>query len=542
MTTTHEDNKDPIPPTIVDHFIHGSWVAPSSGQYLDVTNPATDQVIARVAIGNASDVETAIEHAKTAQKNWGEWTVKARAAILLKFHYLIQQHAQEIAQCIVTENGKNITEAMAEVAKANETVEYACSLVTLMPGKTLQVSSNVTCHELRTPIGVVASIVPFNFPLMVPMWTVPIALVTGNAVLLKPSEKVPLTLTKTIALWQQAGLPPGVLQYLQGTAETVRSIITHPHVQAVTFVGSSNVAEIVSTTCRARNLRCTALGGAKNHLVAIETDTDILEETAHDVVVSFAGCAGQRCMAASVLLLVRNNNNNQEEQKQLPALLQRIVELAVAVPPGHGPGQMGPVIDAPSYQKIIQYIQTAENDGATILLDGRTWNRHHYQQHGGGGGNWIGPTILLHHSKSDATLTEEVFGPVLSVFYCSDIEEAIAMENDNAYGNAASIYTPSGAVAEHFCRNVRAAMLGVNIGIPVPREPFSFGGLYGTRSKFGDMDITGDGALEFFTHRIKISTKWPISSSSSSLSSSVPKKQKTTTSTTTDRANFAGSM
>lgn len=281
---------------------------------------------------------------------------------------------------------------------------------------------------------------------MVPMWTLPIALVMGNTVILKPSEKVPLTMHKVASLIEKAGFPPGVFNMVQGTKEAVQSLIQNPTVKAVTFVGSSPVAKIVKESSSQVNKRCTALGGAKNHLIALhDCETD---GAAKDITVSFAGCAGQRCMAASVLLLADAPND----------LLDKIVAMAKDIQPGQGPGKLGPVIDSPSYGKIISYIEAAEKDGAKVLLDGRSWKKDK--------GNWIGPTILLHKSSSDKTMKEEVFGPVLSVYECKSWEEAVEIENSNPFGNAASIYTTNGANADWFLNRFRAAMLGVNIGIP----------------------------------------------------------------------------
>lgn len=439
---------------------------------------------------------------------------------MLKFHSLVKDHAQELAELIVQENGKNIVEALADVAKGNETVEYACSLPQLAQGKTLKVSSAVNCMDRRDPLGVVASIVPFNFPFMVPMWTMPIALVMGNTMVLKPSEKVPLTMYRTVELLKEAGVPDGVVNLVQGGRDAVEAIIDHPDVSAVTFVGSSPIAKVVASRCNTLQKRCTALGGAKNHLVALP-DCD-LEETARDIVVSSAGCAGQRCMAASVLLLVGEGAKQDQ-------LLDLVVEKAKAIEKGVGKGQLGPVIDQASFEKIHGYIEDAEKSGAEILLDGRSWNCAE------GKGNWVGPTIIKHHSKDDKAMKEEIFGPVLSVYTTSSWTEAIEIENSNPFGNAACIYTSNGGYAEWFTHKFRASMLGVNVGIPVPREPFSFGGLYGTRSKYGDMDITGDGAMEFFSNRIKVTTKWIVPKIDDSMvngSANAP----------VDQANFAGTM
>jgi malonate-semialdehyde dehydrogenase (acetylating)/methylmalonate-semialdehyde dehydrogenase len=374
----------------------------------------------------------------------------------------------------------------------------------------------VTCVDRRDALGVVASIVPFNFPFMVPMWTAPIALVMGNTFILKPSEKVPLTMCRVADLIEQAGFPAGVFQMVHGTRASVEALIDHVDISAVTFVGSTPIASSVSSRCRALNKRCTALGGAKNHLVVLP-DCE-LETAAADICVSFAGCAGQRCMAASVLLLVG------DQQKLVDTLVVKASKLQA----GTGAGQLGPVIDGASYTKIVSYIEDAEKNSAKILLDGRSWKKL---------GNWVGPTIILHNSPKDKTIREEVFGPVLSVYVASSWEEAIEIENSNPFGNAASIYTTNGGNAEWFLTRFRASMLGVNVGVPVPREPFSFGGLYGTNSKFGDMDITGDAAIEFFSNRIKVTIKWPAVNKNKRTHEEImvdagPK----------DSANFAGQM
>jgi methylmalonic acid semialdehyde dehydrogenase len=521
---------------LIQNVICGKAVPSSTGTYLPVLSPLNNEVIASVALSNASDVSSAVEAAKEAFYSWSSLTMKSRAAIMLKFHSLVETHQQELAELISLENGKNITEALADVAKGNETVEYACSLPQVAQGKNLKVSSQVFCRDERTPLGVVASIVPFNFPLMVPMWTLPIALVMGNCVVMKPSEKVPLTMYRTMELLTEAGVPPGVVNLVQGQKEAVSALVAHPDVRAVTFVGSSPVAKLVKEQCQALHKKCTALGGAKNHLVAL-SDCD-LEETARDIVVSSMGCAGQRCMAASVLILVSSNGNHDDVEEQWQKLLlDKVIEKAKGIQRGTGPGQMGPVIDGHSWNKIHGYIQQAQEGGAHVLLDGRSWQQQqdqHENGNGNGNGNWIGPTIIHHHSKDDAAIKEEIFGPVLSVYKASSWKEAIEIENSNPFGNAACIYTSNGACADWFTQRFRAAMLGVNVGIPVPREPFSFGGLYGTLSKYGDMDITGDGAIEFFSNRIKVTTKWILPNPDTA--------GRNHHGVVVDKANFAGNM
>jgi len=441
---------------------------------------------------------------------------------MFKFHELMDAAQDELTEIIIRENGKNRAEAIASIAKGNETVEWACSMPQLVQGRILEVSRGITCHDVREPIGIVASICPFNFPVMVPMWTVPIALAAGNCVILKPSEKVPGAATVMARLFAEAGLPKGVFQIVNGQADVVNALCDHPDIAAVTFVGSSKVAEIVAKRCRAINKRVLALGGAKNHLVSLPDCDPVV--AAHDIVASFSGCCGQRCMAAAVLLTVGEQ----------PDLVSKIVEKAGALVAGTEAGQVGPIIDPAAKARVLSYIERAEANGAKILLDGRGW-AHKTP------GNWIGPTIIHHASKDDAAMKEEIFGPVLSVYTVSSWAEAIEIENGNPYGNAASIYTSSGGNAEWFTSRFRAGMIGVNIGIPVPREPFSFGGLYPSLSKYGDLDITGEGALDLFTRRRKVTTKWskpsgfgaPTSATGAAAAASAA---------TADKASFVGRM
>lgn len=471
-----------------DNFIGGAFTAPSTGKYLDVTSPANGAVCAQVALSGAADVAAAVEHAQTALPAWRGLTVKSRAGIMIKLHHLMQLHAEELAELVVLENGKTKGEALAEVAKGNETLEWACSLPQLAQGRILQVSRGVMCHDTFEPLGIVGSVVPFNFPQMVAMWTTPIALAMGNAVILKSSEKVPLTMARVAELHKQAGVPDGVFQIVNGAVDVVNALCDHKDIAAVSFVGSSKVAEIVYQRCHRVNKRVLALGGAKNHLVAMP-DCDVAM-AASDITSSFAGCAGQRCMAASVLLTVGEQ----------PQLVEALVARAAALEPGQLPGNVGPVIDAASQARILKYIDEAVAGGAKLLLDGRAWSKKE--------GTWVGPTIIAHSSAADPALHDEIFGPVLSVLQVGSREEAIAVENGNLHGNAACVYTCSGGTAEWFSQRFKAGMVGVNIGIPVPREPFSFGGLAGTLSKFGEHDITGEGAMRFFSQNKKITTKW----------------------------------
>lgn len=492
-------------PLTAYNLIDGNFVPPCGNEFIDVIDPSNGHVLGKCALSSDEDVKLAVLKGQEAFKSWRQTTVKARAAIMLKFHALMAQHQDELADLVVKENGKNRTEALASVLKGNETVEYACTLPQLIQGRTLQVSRGITCQDIREPLGVVACIVPFNFPIMVPMWTVPIALTMGNCVILKPSEKVPFTMARVAQLLLEAGVPNGVFQIINGAVAPVTSLCTHPGVAAVTFVGSSRVAQLVARQCRALDKRVLALGGAKNHLVALpDANVDV---ASNDIVASFAGCAGQRCMAASVLLLVGT----------CETLLAAIVARAKQLTRGTDAGQVGALIDDVAKTRVLKYIDEAEASGVQVLVDGRSWASEVK-------GYWVGPTILLHANPTDAAMQDEIFGPVLSIYRVDSFDEALEIENANEYGNAAAIYTSNGAYAEYFQTRFRAGMIGINIGIPVPREPFSFGGINGTKSKFGDMDITGDGGIEFFSTRRKVTAKW------------------TTASQSGDGANFSGQL
>ena len=512
---------------VLKNYVGGKWVAPTYAKgFVASLNPATGEEVARVPLSAAADLDEAVKISKAAFPAWSGVTIKQRAAIMFTFHGLLEKHAAELAGLIVLENGKNQAEALADLAKGNETVEWACSLPQLAAGRTLEVSGGITCREQRSPIGVVAAIVPFNFPAMVPMWTIPISLTMGCTVILKPSEKVPSTMVRIADLLAEAGVPPGVFQIVHGAADVVTAMCDHPDIAAVTFVGSSKVAEIVTRRCDAKLKRVLALGGAKNHLVALP-DADV-GMTSRDVVASFAGCCGQRCMAASVLLVVAPPGEEAASQ----ALIAEIVAVAGKLQAGQQAGQVGPLIDGISKARTLSYIADSEAGGAKVLLDGRSWAQKNEA------GFWVGPTILLHTNKEDRAVKEEIFGPVLSIVVVASWDEAIAIENSNPYGNAACIYTSAGASADWFVKRFRASMLGVNVGIPVPREPFSFGGLYGTLSKFGSHDITGDGAMEFFSNRIKVTTKWTASYSTGGAA----QQSAAASPNVIDKANFDGKL
>ncbi|MFL5491127.1 MAG: aldehyde dehydrogenase family protein, partial [Gemmatimonadales bacterium] len=384
------------------------------------------------------------------------------------------------------EHGKIQSEAEAEIAKAVELTEFACSLPQIAAGEVLEVSRGVECRMDRHPIGVVASIAPFNFPCMVPHWTIPNAIALGNCMILKPSELVPLSAGRIAELLTEAGLPPGVFNVVHGTKEVVEAICDHPAISAVSFVGSTRVAKLVYRRATASLKRALALGGAKNHLFVLSDADPGL--TAANVVASMSGCTGQRCMAGSVMLAVSDIDH----------IIGRLVEQARDLVLGR---DIGPVISQEARDRISRSIDQAVSAGAVLLLDGRNLRVPGKEE-----GFWIGPTILDRVRPEMVIAQEEVFGPVLAIIRTDDLNQALAVENASPYGNAASVFTQHGGAAREVAERASAGMIGINVGVPVPREPFSFGGW--NESKFGAGDITGHGSIEFWTRSKKTTTRW----------------------------------
>jgi malonate-semialdehyde dehydrogenase (acetylating)/methylmalonate-semialdehyde dehydrogenase len=387
---------------------------------------------------------------------------------------------------ISEENGKTISESVAEIEKSIELSEFACSLPQIMTGEILEVSKGIECRTERVPLGVVASIVPFNFPSMVPNWTIPNAIATGNCMIIKPSEKVPLSCGRLAELLKEAGLPDGVFNIVHGDSEIVNAICVHPQIEAVSFVGSTKVAKLVYQRATNNLKRCLALGGAKNHLLVLPDAKE--DMTAANIVASMSGCAGQRCMAASAMVGIGNIDH----------IIDKICAEARKIIPGKN---LGAVINKASKEKIEKYITEAEQQGAKVLVDGRN-----PKVEGKENGTYVGPTVLDYVKPGMAVAKEEIFGPVISIMRTDTLEEAIAIENENPYGNAASVFTQNGSYARYVMDKASAGMIGVNVGVPVPREPFSFGGW--NESKFGVGDITGKSSIEFWTKLKKSTVKW----------------------------------
>lgn len=488
---------------VLRNFIGGDFVPVNVNSCVAVTNPLTGEVLANVPESGRPEVDAAVQAAAQAWPAWSTTPAKARVEVLFRFKELMEAHLAELTELVVREHGKNRGEAEAEVMKGIETIAFATGLPDLLAGRKLEVSRGVTCEEFRRPLGVVVSIVPFNFPAMVPLWTLPIAIGCGNCLIIKPSEKAPLTLMRMAELLQKAGCPKGVFSLVHGTQGAVEALARHPGIAAVSFVGSSRVAKIVDDTARATGKRALCMGGAKNHLIVMPDADEVM--TIEDIMNSAFGSAGQRCMAASVLLVVG---------KQRQSFLEALVKRASQMKPGQAAGEVGPLIDAAAKSRVVRYIDECVKHGGQILLDGREWSTRPNLSKG----FFVGPTVLLHKSTSEPSMQDEIFGPVLSVFAVDSLEEAIAIENSNPYGNAAAIYTTSGQTALAASR-LSAGMLGINIGVPVPREPFSFGGI--RQSKFGDCsDITGAGSINFWTEVVKVTTKWQPSKQTDAISRS----------------------
>jgi malonate-semialdehyde dehydrogenase (acetylating) / methylmalonate-semialdehyde dehydrogenase len=472
---------------LIQNYVNGKFVDGSSAlRSLDVVSPIDGNLLSKVPMSTANDLDTAVKAAKAAFPGWSKTPIKERVQVFFRYKYLLEKHSRELAELVQEENGKTYGEALAEIEKSIELTEFATSLPQLITGEVLEVSKGVECRTEHVPLGVVASIVPFNFPSMVPNWTLPNAIALGNCMILKPSEKVPLSSGRLAELLKEAGLPDGVLNIVNGDQEIVEAICDHPGIEAVSFVGSTKVAKIVYQRATSHYKRCLALGGAKNHLMVLPDA--IPGMTAQNVAASMSGCAGQRCMAASAMVGVGNIDH----------IIDKICEEARKIIPGEN---LGAVINKASQERIEKYITEAEQQGAKILVDGRYTTVKGKEK-----GTYVGPTVIDHVKPDMSVATEEIFGPVISIMRTNTVDEALAIENANPYGNAASVFTQNGGMARYIIDRASAGMIGVNVGVPVPREPFSFGGW--NESKFGVGDITGKSSIEFWTKLKKSTTKW----------------------------------
>ncbi|WP_426593911.1 CoA-acylating methylmalonate-semialdehyde dehydrogenase [Cellulomonas sp. McL0617] len=482
---------------LIGHVVGGQVTTPDGSRTQDVRNPATGEVTGRVLLADQAEVDAVVAGALEAAASWAQEPIGKRAGVLFAFREQLVAHTDELAATITAEHGKVIADSLGEVGRGLEVVEYACGIPQLLKGEyTDQAATGVDVFSFREPLGVVAGITPFNFPAMVPLWMAPMAIATGNAFVLKPSERDPSSSLLLARLWKDAGLPDGVFSVLQGDRVAVDGLLTHPDVSAVSFVGSTPIAQHVYATATAHRKRVQALGGAKNHAVVL-ADADLDLAATHLTGAAF-GAAGERCMAISVALVV---------DEVADALLERLKAAAqkVRVAPGNDPdSDMGPVITKAAQLRIEEIVTDAVSSGARALVDGRGHTVDGFE-----GGFFVGPTVLDRVTADMRAYAEEIFGPVLVVMRVADLSEAIALVNANPYGNGTALFTSSGDAARTFQRAVHVGMIGINVPIPVPVGWHSFGGW--KDSLFGESHIYGPEAVRFYTRNKVVTSRWPSS-------------------------------
>jgi len=479
-------------PTIT-HWVNNEIFAGASSATSPVTNPATGAVTGEVALANVDDARAVIDVAAAAYPAWRDTSLAKRTQILFAFRELLNARKEELAAIITSEHGKVLSDALGEVSRGQEVVEFACGIPHLLKGGfTENASTNVDVYSVRQPLGVVGVISPFNFPAMVPMWFFPVAIATGNTVVLKPSEKDPSASLWLAKLWADAGLPPGVFNVLQGDKTAVDELLTNPKVKSVSFVGSTPIAKYVYATGTAHDKRVQALGGAKNHAVILP-DAD-LDLAADEMVNAGFGSAGERCMAISACVTVGPIADD---------LVAKVAERARTIKIGDGTrdSDMGPLVTKAHRDKVASYIDAGETDGAKIVVDGRT-----VAADGGKEGFWLGPTLIDNVTPGMSVYTDEIFGPVLSIIRVESYDEAMDLINSKPYGNGTAIFTNDGGAARRFQNEVQVGMVGINVPIPVPMAYYSFGGW--KASLFGDSHAHGMDGVRFFTRQKAITQRW----------------------------------
>jgi malonate-semialdehyde dehydrogenase (acetylating) / methylmalonate-semialdehyde dehydrogenase len=477
------------------HWIGGKPVDDAAARSGDVYDPATGEIRRRAALASKETVDRAVAEARAAwEGGWRQSTLTQRARVLFAFRELVASHLDELAALIVAEHGKVQADAAGEVQRGLEVVEFACGIPHLLKGGFSEnVSTDVDSYSLRQPLGVVAGITPFNFPAMVPMWMFPVAIACGNAFVLKPSERDPSVSLRLAELWAEAGLPDGVFTVVNGDREAVDTLLTHPDVAAVSFVGSTPVAEHVFRTATEHGKRVQALGGAKNHMVVLP-DADL--DLAADAAVSAAyGSAGERCMAISALVTVGD-----VADRLLPRITDRVSRLQVG--PGDDPdSEMGPLVTREHRDRVAGYVAAGDEEGAEVVVDGRG-----LEVAGAEDGFWLGPCLLDHVTPDMSVYRDEIFGPVLSVVRCGTYDEAIALVNANPYGNGTAVFTSDGGAARRFQHEIEVGMVGINVSIPVPMAYYSFGGW--KDSLFGDSHVHGVEGVQFYTRGKVVTSRW----------------------------------
>ncbi|MEU7746258.1 CoA-acylating methylmalonate-semialdehyde dehydrogenase [Nonomuraea sp. NPDC049158] len=482
----------------VKHWINGA-LADGDSRTQEIFDPSTGEVSGHVALASAADVDAAVAAGVAAFPAWRDASLTKRAQVLFRFRELMYAHRDELAALISAEHGKVHSDALGEVARGLEVVEFACGIPHLLKGGFSEgVSTRVDSYSLRQPLGVVAGITPFNFPAMVPMWMYPIAIACGNAFVLKPSEKDPSASLLMARLWQEAGLPDGVFNVVQGDKVAVDRLLEHPDVRGVSFVGSTPIAKYVYESGTSHGKRVQALGGAKNHMLVLpDADLDLVADSA---VSAGFGSAGERCMAISVVLAVDPVGDE---------LVQKIVERVdkLVIGPGSDPrSEMGPLVTEAHRDKVASYLDLGVEEGAKLVVDGRDT-----RVEGGGKasetpGFWLGPTVLDHVPAGSRVHTEEIFGPVLTIVRVGSYEEGLQLINGGAYGNGTAIFTNDGGAARRFQNEVEVGMIGINVPIPVPMAFYSFGGW--KASLFGDTHVHGTEGVHFYTRGKVVTSRW----------------------------------
>ena len=477
----------------VPNLVGGKWVTSSASESMEVFNPSTGKLIARTPLGDSAEVDNVVKQAASALASWAATPVIERARVMFRYRTLLEKNFEELARLITREHGKTLAESRAEMNRGIEMVEFACGIPSLILGDILpNIARDVDASCVRHPVGVCVGITPYNFPAMVPMWMYPVAITCGNTFVLKPSEKTPLSAVRLGELLVEAGLPAGVFSIVHGGRECVDALLTHPLVSAISFVGSTKVAEHVYRTGTFNGKRVQSAGGAKNHLI-IMPDAD-MDQTVKALAASAYGCAGQRCMAGSVAVAVGGAGD---------PLVKQLVDYASSMKIGPSEDdeaiEMGPVIREEHRERVASYLDIAKADGATIALDGR--------ERSGTDSFLIGPSVVDHVRPEMRVSREEVFGPLLSVARVESIEEALALGDQCEYGNGAVIFTQSGYAARQFQQHFSAGMIGINVGVPAPMAWFPFTGW--NRSFFGDLHVQGKEGIQFYTRQKVTLARWP---------------------------------
>ena len=479
--------------SVIPMWINGKAVPSKSGRFGDVFDPALGEATKQVGFANQDEINATVAAAKAAFPAWRDLSTARRQAIMFRFRELLESKKPELAAIITAEHGKVLSDALGEITRGQEVVEFACGLPHLLKGEFSEnASTSVDVYSIKQPLGVAGIISPFNFPAMVPMWFFPVAIAAGNTVILKPSEKDPTAAIWMAELWKEAGLPDGVFNVLNGDKEAVDGLLNHPDVASISFVGSTPIAQYIYETSAKNGKRVQALGGAKNHMLVLpDADLDLVADSA---VNAGFGSAGERCMAISVIVAV---------EPVADALIEKVKERMATIKVGDGRRNcdMGPLVTKQHRDKVASYIEIAEKDGASVVVDGRG-----VVADGAPGGFWLGPTLIDKVPTSSKVYQEEIFGPVLSVVRVQSYDEGLDLINSGAFGNGTAIFTNDGGAARKFQNQVQVGMIGINVPIPVPVAHFSFGGW--KHSLFGDSRAHGEEGFRFFTQTKVITSRW----------------------------------